>query len=419
MEFIPSFIDRKHGKEKVAYLHPLLEPIMGPTYGIGVYQEQMMRIARDLAGFTLAEADTLRKAIGKKIKSLLDEQEAKLVAGMIKNGIDKKTAAAIWDLFPAFARYGFNKSHAVSYAKIGYQTAYLKTHYPVEFMTALLNADAGDVERAAFLVSECAKMGIAVLPPDINKSGVQFAPEGGAIRFGLLAIKNVGQNIVDAITAERAAGGPFSSVSDMLYRVDHKDLNKKSLESLAKCGALESLGTPRKTLVGNIDEMVKFASLVRKSKGESQAGLFGGHAVSANALQFKPAPPLPQLEELAWEKELLGFYVSDHPLSAYKQKLAAIKARPIAELLGVKSEKEELITGGLVAKVQRIVTKTGKPMAFAVIEDFTRAIEAIVFPVTLEKTAAVWEAGTVVAMLGHMSWRDNEPRFIVENARVL
>src|SRR3989344_762172 len=268
MESIPSFIDRKHGKEKIKYLHPKLEPILRPTYGIGVYQEQMMQIARDLAGYTLAEADTLRKAIGKKIQALLDEQREKIIKGMVARDIPMDVAKEIWELFPSFARYGFNKSHAVCYAVIGYQTAYFKAHYPIEFMTALLNADAGDIERMAFLVSECAKMGIQVLPPDINKSAVNFAPEDQNIRFGLLAIKNVGANIVDAIVTERNAGGPFKALAEMLYRVHHKDLNKKSLESLMKAGALDSLGTDRSTLIGNLEEIIKFSSLVKKSRSE-------------------------------------------------------------------------------------------------------------------------------------------------------
>lgn len=419
MELIPSYIKRKHGEEPITYLHPKLEPILKSTYGIGIYQEQMMRIARDLAGFTLAEADTLRQAIGKKIKSLLHEQQEKIISGMVKNGIDLKIAQVIWDLFPPFARYGFNKSHAVSYAIIGYQTAYLRAHYPVEYMTALLNADAGDVERIAFLVSECQKMTIIVLPPDINKSAVQFAPEGKNIRFGLLAIKNVGQNIVDAIVAERGEHGPFASIAQLLYRVNHKDLNKKSLESLMKAGALDSLGVDRATLIANSDDILKFAGLARRSKNEIQAGLFGNGGVSENALKLKPAPPLPLLEKLRWEKELLGLYISDHPLSSFKEKFAVIKARPISDALKNKNENEELIVGGLISKIQRIVTKTGKPMAFVTIEDFTHSIEVIVFPTTLEKTGAVWQVGAVAGIIGRMSWRDHEPRFIADHARGL
>ncbi len=418
MDLIPSYIRRKHGEEKVEYIHPLLIPIMESTYGIGIYQEQMMRIARDCAGFTLAEADILRKAIGKKIKTLLDEQQARLILGMTANGISEAQAKEIWELFPPFARYGFNKSHAVSYAIIGYQTAYLRAHYPVEFMTALFNADAGDVERMAFLVSECKKMGIAVFPPDINQSAVDFSPADGNIRFGLLAIKNVGNNIVDAIIAERDARGPFAGLSDFLYRVNHKDLNKKSLESLAKAGAFDTLGD-RSAIIGNIDEIIRFVLLAKKSKNEAQAGLFGSAGVSVSALKLAPVDFISREELLLWEKELLGFYISDHPLSAFKDKLIAIKARPIKNILEVKDEKEECIVGGLITKVQRIITKTGKPMAFVTIEDFTHTLEVIVFPKIIEKTGEVWQVGAVVGILGHMSWRDGDPRFMCDNARIL
>lgn len=419
MDLIPSYIKRKHGEEPVEYIHPLLTPIMKPTYGIGIYQEQMMRIARDLAGFTLGEADTLRKAIGKKIKALLDEQEAKLVSGMIKNGITPAKAKEIWELFPPFARYGFNKSHAVSYAIIGYQTAYLRAHYPTECMTALLNADAGDVERMAFLVAECQKLGIKVLPPDIGHSAVNFAPEGTDIRFGLLAIKNVGKNIVDAIVAEREARGPFKGFGDFLYRVNHKDLNKKSLESLARAGALDGLGFDRSAVVLGMDDILKFSAQAKKAKNEAQAGLFGAASISEAALRLPAVDPIPREEQLRWEKELLGFYISDHPLSSYKEKLATIKAVSISEALETKDEKKELIVGGLVSKISRIVTKKGDPMAFVTIEDFSHTLEVIVFPKTLDKTNAAWQVGAVVGALGHMSWKDNEPRFICDNARIL
>ena len=206
MELIPQYINRKFGREKVTYLHPKLEPILSQTYGVGIYQEQMMRIARDLGGFTLAEADTLRKAIGKKIKSLLDEQQERLIKGMINNGIDQRTAKAIWELFPPFARYGFNRSHAACYAMISYETAYLKAHYPVEFMASLLNISGTEIERINFLVNEAKHLNIKVLPPDINLSFQDFTVDTPNIRFGLLAVKNVGANIVNVIIEERGKG---------------------------------------------------------------------------------------------------------------------------------------------------------------------------------------------------------------------
>lgn len=418
MDLIPTYIRRKHGQEKISYLHPRLEKILKNTYGVGVYQEQMMSIARDLAGFTLAEADTLRKAIGKKIKKLLDEQREKLISGMINQGINKRTAEDIWELFPPFARYGFNRSHAVCYALIGYQTAYLKTHYPIEFMTSLLNADANDIERIAFLIAEAKKMGIEVLPPDINKSSATFVPEGENIRFGLTAIKNVGHNIVNALIEDRQISGPFNDLASLLTRIQHKDLNKKSLESLIKCGAMDSLGIDRNQALENIEEIVKFNNLIRKQQNSSQIGLFG-NAVSKSALRLKEAPKATQKQKLAWEKELLGLYVSDHPLNDYKEKILGKKIKPIKDVLTVKSERQKLSTAGIVTRVQRIVTKTGKPMLFAKIEDFNDTMEVVVFPDTLAKNTEIWQEDNIMMVSGRMSFRNGESKLICDNATLL
>ncbi|MEK7193874.1 MAG: DNA polymerase III subunit alpha, partial [Patescibacteria group bacterium] len=382
MELLPSFIRRKHGKEKIKYLHPELEPILKNTYGIGIYQEQMMRIARDLAGFTLAEADTLRKAIGKKIKVLLDAQKEKLLKGMTENGIDEKTAKQIWELFPPFARYGFNRSHAACYALIGYQTAYLKAHYPIEFMTALFNADSGDIERISFLVDEARKAGIKILPPDINASFSDFMPEGNGIRFGLLAIKNVGVNIVEAIIAERMSAGPFADFADFIARVQHKDLNKKSLESLAKAGVFDSLGIERNSLLLNIDEILAYISRLKKNSQSSQDSLFGTN-YSNGTLKLKLTDPVSNKEKLFWEKELLGFYLSDHPLNEYLPKISSYKTKLIKKIIEDEQTnsylKERCRIAGIICKTQRILTKVGQSILFAKLEDLSGALEVIVF----------------------------------------
>lgn len=417
MELIPSYIRRKHGEEKITYLHEKLKPILSKTYGVGIYQEQMMRIAQDLAGFTLAEADTLRKAIGKKIKKLLDKQEEKLIKGMVKNGIDLKTAKLIWEMFPPFARYGFNRSHAVCYATIGYRTAYLKAHYPVEFMTSLLNADYDDVERIAFLVSECSKMGIDVLPPDINHSDENFTPRNNAIRFGLAAIKNVGKNVVKAIIEERRRGGKFSNLVSLLHRVNHRDLNKKSLEGLIKTGALDSLGIDRAKMLYNINEIIKFASSIKKINQQRQNGLFS-MMPSNHALNLKAAPPLNPLQKLQWEKEFLGLYISDNPLNLHRDKLNRAGAVSIEEILKAPVNRI-LKTAGVVSRVRKIVTQTGKPMAFAKVEDLNHNIEVVVFPRIFEETAKVWQEGSVVYMKGKTDERDGEKKFICEKAVAL
>jgi DNA polymerase III subunit alpha len=422
MDLIPQYINRKFGRERITYLHPKLEPILNKTYGVAIYQEQLMKIARDLAGFTLSEADILRKAVGKKIKSLLEEQSKKMIDGMVKNGITSRVAEQIWHWFEPFARYGFNRSHAACYAMIAYRTAYLRAHYPIEFYTSLFNSDSGDVERIAFLISESKKAGISVLPPDVNKSHMSFAPEDKGIRFGLLAIKNVGKNIAEAIVSERQRSGPFKNLADLLQRVDHKDLNKKSLESLLKCGAVDSLNIERNAGLMNIDEIINFAGSIRKSKQTSQNSLFGSAVISSSALKLKPYPAATPQEKLTWEKELLGLYISDHPLNQHREKINKFEVQSIKNLLAKNydpdSRKRPKIAG-VVSKIKKINTKLGQPMVFATVEDFNDAMEVIVFSDTLEKTSLLWRENNIVLVSGKMSWRNGEPKMICDNVREL
>jgi DNA polymerase-3 subunit alpha len=419
MELIPSFINRKFGKEKVTYIHPKLEPILKNTYGIGVYQEQMMRIASDLAGFSLPEADTLRKAIGKKIEKLLNEQKKRLIAGMIANGIDEKSAQKIWDLFPAFARYGFNRSHAACYAMIGYQTAYLRAHFPVEFMTALLNNYSGDVDRISFLVNESKKMGIDVLPPDINKSTSMFVPEGTNIRFGLLAIKNIGQGIAEALVEERVKNGPYQNLADILSRVDHRDLNKKSLEAFAKTGVLDSLDVDRNVILHNLEAIVKKGNQVKKLAQSNQSSLFGNETHKIE-LHLEDAPEAAsKTEQLAWEKELLGFYVSEHPIKTFltPERLREEQFTTLKQALFETNEKRRLKVCGVIGNVQRIFTKKGDPMVFATIEDTTDSVEVLVFSDVLEKTKDLWEEGRIVKMFARVSRKNGEPKLLCLEAK--
>jgi DNA polymerase-3 subunit alpha len=424
IELIPSFINRKHGKEKVTYLHPKLEPILQNTYGIGIYQEQMMRIARDLAGFSLSEADTLRKAIGKKIKALLDAQQEKLIKGMIDNGIEPKIAKQVWELFPPFARYGFNRSHAACYALIAYWTAYLKSNWPIEFMTALFNADSGDVERIAFLIGEAQKEDVKVLPPDVNSSFVSFVPEDNNVRFGLLAIKNVGANIVEAIINERQKGGPFQNFTDFLNRVRHKDLNKKSLESLAKVGIFDSLKINRSHILNNMDEILAFSQNLRKTANSSQTSLFGSSQLTPSFLKNIPTASADEAgsnkEKLSWEKELLGFYLSGHPLAQYQEKLKRNNVRPIKEV--AKETKEYPSAGngwriaGVIIKAQKIISKTGQPILFAKLEDMSDTLEVIVFADALNKNPDIWRENNLIVVSGRLSSRNGEKKLICQQA---
>lgn len=416
MDLIPSYIRRKHGKEKVEYLHPKLEPILKNTYGIGVYQEQMMQIARDLAGFTLPEADTLRKAIGKKIKKLLNEQKEKLVSGMLKNNIDKKTAEAIWELFPPFARYGFNRSHAACYALIAYQTGYLKSHYPAEFMTALLQAEGKDIEKIALFVDESRTMGIEVLPPDINESFENFtlvAPQ--KIRFGLGSIKNVGSNMVTAIIEERKANGPFKSLTDFIERVHHKDFNKKSLEALIKCGALDKLGE-RNQLLGNLEIILEYNRESQRAKAAGQTSLFSlTPEVKVTSLRLQETNPATKQERLAWEKELLGLYITEHPLQEYIDKFRANHLLPLKEISQAPRERIVAV-GGIVGAVQKIITKSGEPMLFAKLEDTTASAEVLVFPKVLARNPAVWQEEKVLLVRGRIADKDGAAKILCEEA---
>lgn len=420
MELIPHYIKRKFGKEKITYLHPKLEPILKKTYGVGIYQEQMMRIARDLAGFTLSEADTLRKAIGKKIKHLLDEQKEKLINGMIKKDIDAKTANEIWELFPPFARYGFNRSHAASYAMISYQTAYLKANFPAEFMTSLLNVSASDIDRINFFVNESNRLKIEVLPPDVNASFQEFTAEEDKIRFGLLAIKNLGANIVKAIIEERMKGGEFVDISDFLKRVQHRDLNKKSLESLIKSGAFDSIIKERGQALENIEEMIKFNQAIRKANSSNQNSLFGSPTSFFTSLKFKPGKPVEKSLILSWEKELLGLYLTDHPLNAYLPKIKDIDTIPIKNaIIQKRPPTSKMRLAGVITGIQKIVTKSGKPMLFVKLEDLSDNLEILVFSETLAKTEIIWQPNKAVIVEGKISWKNDDPKFICDRVKEL
>lgn len=419
MELIPEYVARKHGKRQIVYLHPKLEPILKNTYGICVYQEQLMEIAKQLAGFTLGQADVLRKAVGKKIKKLLDEQREKLIEGMTAHGIGRHTAEEIWGWIEPFARYGFNRSHAACYAMIGYQTAYLKTHFSPEFMAALLNSESGNIERIAILIEEAKKMEIRVLPPNINESFKKFTvirdeQNKPFIRFGLEAVKNVGEAVVEAIIEERKQSGRFQSLDDLLRRVTHKDLNKKSLESLIKCGAMDEL-QDRSLMLENVEELLRYGRDLQRASANNQASLFGG-GFSIKLLTLKEGGKSSKKEKLAWEKELLGLYVSEHPLEELKDRFE--KLTPIKSLVAA-SEGQMVKLGGIIASIHKIVTKTGKPMIFSKIEDLTDRIEVVVFPDMLEKNPTLWQEDNIVLVEGRLNRRDGVPKLICNNAMKL
>lgn len=423
MEFIPDFIARKHGLKEIKYLHPKLKPILENTYGVMIYQEQLMRIARDLAGFSLSEADVLRKAVGKKIKKLLDEQKERLIQGMIKNNVEDRIAKKIWKTIEPFAQYGFNLAHSSSYATIGYQTAYLKTHFPIEFMAATMTSEQNDIERIAFLIDECRNMNIKVLPPNINQSNQNFSKASEeSINFGLKAIKNVGHNIVQAIIEERENKGEFKSITDFIERIsafsdERSLLNKKSLESLIKCGALDTLNE-RNQLLASIEQLLSLGRETQKNKRNQQISLFDNQsAVAAPSFKLPKVDPAIEKECLSWEKELLGLYISEHPLKNYQSQLAKI-ATP-CKALSKKQVGHRVKIGGIINKIKKINTRSGQPMLFVEIEDITGRIEVLVFANTLEQTATVWQEEKIVLISGRLSDRDANLKIICDNVKVL
>ncbi|MBZ9572198.1 DNA polymerase III subunit alpha [Patescibacteria group bacterium] len=412
MKFIPEYINRKYKKKKVEYLHPKLKPILEKTYGLPVYQEQLMQIAQKLAGFSLAEADVLRKAIGKKIRSLLISQKEKFIEGMIKNKIRRGVALKIWDWILPFARYGFNRAHSCCYAQIAYQTAYLKANFPCEFMAALLNSEQRDVERIGFLIDECKKMGIKVLPPEINESDENFTIGGeNQIRFGLSAIKNVGWNFVEEIVKERKRRESFNSISNFLERVNTKDLNKKSMESLIRAGVFDKFGE-RNCLLFNLETLLEYNREIKKSQIFGQRNLFSNILGFSSQIKLKPAPPAKRAEKLAWEKELLGLYVTSHPLESFKNifekrvlPITNINERILGKIIKI---------GGIISSLKKIITKKGQPMLFLTLEDLTDKIEVIAFPSVIKKNPAPFQENKIVLISGRVDNRDGAPKIICE-----
>lgn len=421
MQFIPDFISGKHGKTKIIYDNPKLKPILEETYGIAVYQEQIMEIAKSLAGFSYGEADVLRKAVGKKIKELLDQQKEKLINGMIKNGISSTVAKKIWDTIEPFASYGFNKSHATCYALIAFQTAYFKANYPTEFMAALLTSEQNDIEKLAFKIKEAEKMGIEVLAPDINKSYSTFTvlPEElklghKKIRFGLNAVKNVGINIVKAVIKEKKENGNFVSLEDFLSRIQDKDLNKKSLESLIKCGALNEFGDAN-ILLNNIDKLLNYSRYQRKENTSNQSSIFGQITNKKVELRLDPYPKTELKDKLFWEKEMLGLYISDHPFKLYENKLRET-ITPIKEIIALKKSKMHIV-GGSVSLIHKIITKNNENMLFVTIEDSSASIEIIIFPKLYQKALSLIKQDAPIMVMGKLSFKDDQPKLIAEEIK--
>ena len=419
MQFIPLYIERKHNEKLVKYMDPALEPILKQTYGVLVYQDDLLLIAINIAGYSWGEADKFRKAVGKKIPKEMAEQKNHFIEGCVEHSKwPLKKATQLWDQIEPFAAYGFNKAHSASYGRVAYQTAYMKANYPVEYMSAIMTAESGDIEKVAEIVHECQKMNIDVLPPNINESFGGFTvivgsdkPTGRTIRFGLYTIKNLGTDIADAIIEERKIAGPFKTLADFFERINHKNLNKKSVEALAKSGAMDDFAD-RNTIIGNLETLLAFN---KESRGTaSQDSLFGsiGGIEAKLTLVSQPEATLP--EKLIWEKDLLGLYISGHPLDAYKEKIEKFGTL-------IKKVKEEIKIGmpvtvaAIIDDIRIVTTKTNNRMAFIKISDYTSSIDAVVFSKLFESTKDILLQDTIIALQGKVTERNGEKSLMIES----
>jgi DNA polymerase-3 subunit alpha len=419
MQFIPLYIERKHNEKLVKYMDPALEPILKQTYGVLVYQDDLLLIAINIAGYSWGEADKFRKAVGKKIPKEMAEQKDKFINGCVSHSKwPLKKATQLWDQIEPFAAYGFNKAHSASYGRVAYQTAYMKANYPVEYMSAIMTAESGDIEKVAEIVHECQKMNINVLPPNVNESFGGFTvivgsdkTTGRAIRFGLYTIKNLGTDIADSIIEERKASGPFRTLADFFERINHKNLNKKSVEALAKSGAMDDFGD-RNTIIGNLETLLAFN---KESRGvAAQDSLFGSIGGIEAKLTLISQMEATLVEKLTWEKDLLGLYISGHPLDAYKEKI---------EKFGtvIKKIKEEVKIGmpvtvaSIIDNVKIVTTKNNNRMAFIKISDFTGSIDAVVFSKLFDTTKDILLQDTIIALQGKVTERNGEKSLMIES----
>ncbi len=419
MEQIPTFVNSKHGRETIKYAHPDLEPILNETYGVIVYQEQIMEIAARIAGFSLGQADLLRRAIGKKNKEILDEQQEKFITGCMEKGYTRELGIKIYDLILKFASYGFNKSHAAAYAMIAYQTAYLKANYPVEFMAALMTVYYSNSDKVALYIADCRRMGIEVLPPDINESETNFTVVGdNRIRFGLAAVKNVGLGAIESITRARR-DKPFTTLRDFSSRVDLRLCNRKALESLIKCGAFDSLGGHRAQYLAALEDVLAQGQSAQRERENGQISMFSlmDSSVREEMLtdNLSEIEPFSDKERLSLEKEMLGLYISGHPLEPYRPVIDQMKNLTRCAELKEAGDNHHVRVGGIIVAVRRFYTKKNKEMAFVKLEDLTGNVELVVFPDLFEKQGTLLEEDNLVVVEGRTDFKEDEDvKIIVE-----
>jgi DNA polymerase-3 subunit alpha len=423
MDLIPDFIQRKHGKAKVTYEHAAMEMFTRETYGIMVYQEQIMQIASEMAGFTMGEADTLRRAMGKKDRDLMAKQREKFMAGSGERGVTPAKAERVWELMEKFAGYGFNKSHAAAYALVAYQTAYFKANYPVEFMAALLTSEMGDTDKIVKYIEECRAMGIRVEPPDVNVSAVRFSVAGDTVRFGLAAIKNVGEAAMESILATRDTDGPFKSLEDFCTRVDSRLMNRRVLESLVKAGAFDSLGLPRAHLMAHLDAAMETGQRQQRERAEGQGSFFDllGTPPPAARPGGEPVDVVAEWDtdqRLAFEKEVLGFYVSGHPLARFRPLVDSLGITPSADLAS-RSAGARVLLFGQVSAMKETATKSGNRMAFVTLEDMDGTVEVTVFPEPFKAAGELLRGREPILVRGRVDESDKGRVVLAEDIRPL
>lgn len=419
LEMIPDYIQRKHNPKLVTYLDPRLEPILDQSFGVIVYQDDVMLIAIHLAGYSWLEADKLRKAMGKKIPAEMQAQKEKLLNGFLEHGLSVKKGQELWSLIEPFAAYGFNKAHAASYGRVAYQTAYMKANFPVAYMTAILSNESGDIEKISEIVSECKRMGIIVLPPDVNKSEGGFSivldEEGKEeIRFGLYTVKNLGVDISDAIIMERKKVGPFTSFENFIRRITHKNLNKKSLEALTMCGALDAFGE-RNEIIANIENILEFHKHVVKDN-IFQSSLFD--VTNDSSFVMKKVPAASQKQKLSWEKELLGLFVSGFPLDPWKEKIKT-RNMDIEKIHTLAPDGKEVSIAVIIEAVRITTTKKGDKMGLLMLRDYEGFIEAALFPEIFKRYKDLCIIDTPLVVRGKVSTRNGEKTMSIEELTIL
>jgi DNA polymerase-3 subunit alpha len=410
---VDEFVARKHRRAKIDYEHPLVEPILRDTYGVILYQEDVMRIATELAGFTPEQADVLRQAMGKKIPTEIERQRENFVKGAGKKGISVGKANRIFDAMVKFGGYGFNKSHASAYGLLAYQTAWLKANYPLEYMTVLLSSEMEDTDKIVEYITECHQMGINVLPPSVEKSFSEFRIENGSIRFGLLAIKNVGQGAIDSIVAARKSGGMFKSLYDFCVGVDLRLVNRRTIESLIKAGCFDSLGQPRAQLFRGLDIVLEKASRAQKERLSGQTSFLGLVEPGLSGVEeLSPAKEWQENKLLAYEKEVMGFYITGHPLAKFAEEMKNYVSHSIDKLHELGAERQVSI-GGIIGSLDKRKTKKGQFMAIFKLEDLTGTVEVVVFPETYENGIGKYlHRDEMVIVKGRLNWREEKPRIV-------